>query len=426
MRTGNVVLIRNAVETLGYFSGQIGRELERMGAKLYWIDYDRMYESLDGLSCFAGGNETVLLTFNFIGIGGEDIFLSGKEEERGERPGVSEPESVMPGQAKAGRTVWERCGMRCVNILVDHPMYFHKKLLCAPEDMLLFCIDREHVRYVRRFYPDIRTEFLATAGNLPKEEMWAGGAGSGVPEPVPFEQRGYDLVFTANYVSFDDLTARLGRQGPEYEAFYRGILDDLTARPGQSVDAVMERHITEELGERPDRERREAMAGMAAIDLCARAFYREAVLNALAEADIRVHVFGADWERMPCREPHNLILNGRQVDSAACVQAVRSAKISLNVMPWFQDGAHDRVFTAMLQGTAALTDASRYLREEFADGEEIVFYPLTRLSELTDQTKRLLSDQDRLAQIAQRGYQKAKIRHTWAARVRETLSHIVF
>ena len=49
MRPGNVVLIRNAVETLGYFSGQIGRELERMGAKLYWIDYDRMYESLDGL-----------------------------------------------------------------------------------------------------------------------------------------------------------------------------------------------------------------------------------------------------------------------------------------------------------------------------------------------------------------------------------------
>ena len=120
------------------------------------------------------------------------------------------------------------------------------------------------------------------------------------------------------------------------------------------------------------------------------------------------------------------VLGGRQVDSAACVQAVRNAKISLNVMPWFQDGAHDRVFTAMLQGTAALTDASRYLREEFADGEEIVFYPLTRLSELTDQTKRLLSDQDRLSRIAQRGYEKAKIRHTWAARVRETLSHIVF
>ena len=57
---------------------------------------------------------------------------------------------------------------------------------------------------------------------------------------------------------------------------------------------------------------------------------------------------------------------------------MRDARIALNVMPWFKDGAHDRVFTAMLQGTAALTDDSRYLREECRDGENICFTPRGR------------------------------------------------
>lgn len=55
------------------------------------------------------------------------------------------------------------------------------------------------------------------------------------------------------------------------------------------------------------------------------------------------------------------------------MQAMRDARIALNVMPWFKDGAHDRVFTAMLQGTAALTDDSRYLREEWPGRGKYLF-----------------------------------------------------
>lgn len=390
MGPGKIVLIRNAVETLGYFSTQIGRELKRMGAEIYWIDFERIYESLEGLGRFVNGEGAALLTFNFIGLSGEEIF------------------SAEPGAGGAPRTVWERYGMRYVNILVDHPMYFHTKLLRAPAGMRLFCIDREHVRYVRRFYPGIRAEFLPVAGNELLPDM----------PPLPFEKRRYDLVFTANYVCFDDLAARLAVQGPEYEIFYRGILDDLIAGPDQSVDAVMERHIAEELGECSDADKRSAMAGMAVIDLCVRAYFRERIIQELLDADLTVHVFGADWERMPCKKPWNLIANGGQVDSAACVQAVREARLSLNVMPWFKDGAHDRVFTAMLQGTAALTDDSRYLREEFTDGKELVFYALSSVAPLPGLVYDLLRDEERLERIAMEGYRAAGKRHTWGERAR--------
>ncbi len=398
MGPGKIVLIRNAVETLGYFSTQIGRELKRMGAEIYWIDFGRMYESLEGLDRFVNGEGAALLTFNFIGLSGEEIFSA--------EPGAGGRVAVEA--AGAPRTVWERYGMRYVNILVDHPMYFHTKLLRAPAGMRLFCIDREHVRYVRRFYPGIRAEFLPVAGNELLPDM----------PPLPFEKRRYDLVFTANYVCFDELAARLVMQGPEYEVFYRGILDDLIAGPDQSVDAVMERHIAEELGECSDADKRSAMAGMAVIDLCVRAYFRERIIQELLDADLAVHVFGADWERMPCKKPWNLIANGGQVDSAACVQAVREARLSLNVMPWFKDGAHDRVFTAMLQGTAALTDDSRYLREEFTDGKELVFYALSSVAPLPGLVYDLLRDEERLERIAMEGYRAARKRHTWGERAR--------
>ena len=49
-----IIFIKNAVETLGYFSEQIARELERNGYETCFIDYERMYESMDVDAAFSG------------------------------------------------------------------------------------------------------------------------------------------------------------------------------------------------------------------------------------------------------------------------------------------------------------------------------------------------------------------------------------
>lgn len=75
-----------------------------------------------------------------------------------------------------------------------------------------------------------------------------------------------------------------------------------------------------------------------------------------------------------------------------CAEAIADARISLNVMPWFKDGTHDRVFTAMLQHTLSLTDDSGYLRENFTDKKELVFYSLEKREELPELVKKLLEN----------------------------------
>lgn len=62
-----VVLIKNAVETLGYFSEQIALELQEQGLEVYFVDYEDLYESMEGLKQFVTRGDTAIVTFNFIG-----------------------------------------------------------------------------------------------------------------------------------------------------------------------------------------------------------------------------------------------------------------------------------------------------------------------------------------------------------------------
>lgn len=394
-----IIFIKNAVETLGYFSEQIALELERNGYETCFIDYERMYESMDEMLHFLEREETALVTFNFIGLRGESVF-----------------------QTESGRSIWQEENLPILNILVDHPLYYHSCLKEAGERMRVFCVDREHVGYVRRFYPGVKVEFLPLAGNELFVSQKDGEHGihrtycEDVPEPVLYGQRTFDLVFAANYVSMEMLEEKVKALDDDYRIFYRRITEDLIADPAQSVDAVMERHIRNELGAVPEEQLCAAMSGMIWIDLFIRSYFREKVVQTLADAGIIVRVFGADWEKIHCKKPQNVRTSGGKVNSAACVQAMRDARIALNVMPWFKDGAHDRVFTAMLQGTAALTDDSRYLREECRDGENICFYSLRALEQLPDRVVSLLEDPVRMAELAERGYRMAEKRHRWKNR----------
>lgn len=180
-----VVFIKHAVETLGYFSKQMAETFRKEGFAICFVDYEDLFASLGRVRKFVEPGRTLLVTFNYIGLSGEDVF-----EDEG------------------GKTIWESHGLLIFNILVDHPSYFHSKLVKEHANMQLFCVDREHVAYLQRFYPACRADFLPLAGNLLQ------GA-----EVIPYEKRQYDLVFTANYVPLTAFRERMRAQGEEYRSF---------------------------------------------------------------------------------------------------------------------------------------------------------------------------------------------------------------
>ncbi|MDE7312161.1 MAG: glycosyltransferase [Eubacterium sp.] len=404
-----IIFCKNAVETLSYFSAQLAEAFAAWGYEIFWFDMQ-----MAGLSAWKlrqavqqTKKEAVLLTFNFIGLSGE--------EELWELDDLGKPQISL----------WEKLDISCLNIMVDHPVYYDKALKYRFPAVRMFCVDRGHVAYMKRFYPHIACAFLPLAGN---ELLFHGAEGMPAQDSLEaeeeragllFEQwrrRKYPLVFTANYVPVSNIDRQLMEMEPEYREFYYEIIQAFIEHPNQDLLSCIELYLKREMPDLNDAQLCEGMHTMPVVDLWIRTYFREKTVRILAEGGVRVHLFGKDWDQVSCSHPQNLVSAGHMVSSADCVQAISQAHIALNTMPWFKDGAHDRIFTAMLQGAAALTDDSRYLREQFGHMDTIAYYGLQNLEALPQQVTELLKDPQRLFELSCRGKAVAKKLHMWKHR----------
>lgn len=55
-------------------------------------------------------------------------------------------------------SVWDYYGIKKVCIMVDHPLYYRDQLEMI-NDCMLYCIDRQHVDFIRRYYPGKKVDF---------------------------------------------------------------------------------------------------------------------------------------------------------------------------------------------------------------------------------------------------------------------------
>ena len=143
---------------------------------------------------------------------------------------------------------------------------------------------------------------------------------------------------------------------------------------------------------------KETMPSFCIMDLMIRGMMRGKVVKELVDNGIKVHLVGGGWEELECEHPENMVLYGT-MNSKGCLEIQRKSKINLNVMPWFKDGAHDRVFNSILNDAVCVSDESRYLREELAEGEGLCYYDLSQLEELPKLVKSLLVDEKRREEI---------------------------
>ena len=372
------------IETQGYFSLQIAEEMKRLGHEIFIFDLSKPWASTQKFfgSFFEKGN-TVLINFNFHGMSGEDYFLD-----------------------ENGRSMWDALQIPSYNIVVDHPMYYHHFLEKVPSNYHHISIDRNHEKYMRRFFPRIENgPFLPLAGTQLYKDR----------SNVPISHRRYDVVMVGNYCIPQTFEKYITRIDEEYTAFYYGMIDELFAKPWRTVEEVAQEHLFREIGEVPEEELKKAMASLTFIDLYVRYTFRGRAVQELADAGIKVHVFGDGWDRLECKHPENLILMNN-LDSEGCLKKLRQTKLSLNVMPWFKDGAHDRIFNTMLNGAVCLTDSSIYLDGILEDQKNSAVYSLSEMEKLPEIAGALLEDVDKMQSIADSGYQLAQEGHTWAHR----------
>ena len=164
------------------------------------------------------------------------------------------------------------------------------------------------------------------------------------------------------------------------------------------------------------------------VDLSVRFHYRQLVIRMLADSGIKLNTYGSGYNYIECNHPENIIMHGG-VNSQKCLDMISQSKISLNVMPWFKNGIHDRIFNSCLNGAVSLSDSSIYIDELFTDRQNIILYDLNMLRDyelsgydlnitkpLTDYIKELLADDNKLQAIADNAYSLCHNRHDWKNR----------
>ena len=389
-----IVMVVGGVETLEYFSYQMGKSFVDMGYQVFYYDLKNEAQSARTLRKFIRVGETVLVTFNFEGL----------EKE--------------PGVYKQGiGYIWDEYKIPCYNIAADHPYYYHERLCDLPEHYHHISIDKCQEAYFKEFYPEFHHQgFLPLAGTCLEKEQ---------SEDDVECVRTMDVVMTGNYTPPSFCEPHINWINEEYAAFYRGIIEDLIQNPNQTVEAAELRHCEREMGKTPYDEIRIAMHRMIFIDLYVRNYWRGEVVKTLVDAGIMVDVFGKGWEELCCEKPEYLRIHP-QITSEECLKQLQKAKISLNVMPWFKDGAHDRVFNSILNGAVCVSDKSKYLCEELEDGEGVVYYDLTDLTSLLQNMQDLLHDDHKMQEILKKGVAKVQKYHTWDARAKQIAKWLVF
>ncbi len=155
--TGKIIFFKGAYDTLDLFVDELNREFMDMGYQTMIYDVNQTQASLGKLAQFVQTKVHAVITFNNLGFNME---------------------------LKEGHNVWEELDIPCINILMDHPFHYLNALQKAPCNAIVLCTDRNHVKYIERFIPNIKK-----LGYLPH----AGREGCGVNKPIA--ERSIDVMY---------------------------------------------------------------------------------------------------------------------------------------------------------------------------------------------------------------------------------------
>ena len=291
------------------------------------------------------------------------------------------------------------------NFLFDHPIWFQNQLICVPKDYCILTVDRNYASFLEK-YNQIHAAFLPPAG----VERYEHG-----------EQPQYDIVFLGSHKSGVSLKlSEFLKLDKETRILWNHYLTNMKQNLEKTPEEVFFGTLDELGYTLPIEEAMSQFHKARVLITTIAGHYRRKVIEELLKGGLQVHIFGSGWEDTGLQKYDNLILHD-SIPGEESLAVFANAKIALNIMTWHKDAYTERIANAMLQKAVVLTDETRYLRENFTDGKDILLFRLDETRQLPHRVKELLSQPEKISQIAEMGYEKTKKEHTWEKRAEQFL-----
>lgn len=371
-----IIIFESATDSLKTFARLMAEGFREIGCQVLMADMQDEDRAREAVYAFASPGKTAALFFNHAGLN-----LLTKRRD----------------------SIWNELDVDCYDYIVDHPMYYHAAIIFPIRRLTFLCVDEYHQKFIERFYAGkVRSFFLPLAGIR------------SLHPAIPFEERSMDVLFTGAYLVDDSIEYHVQGLGEGLKQMWLDCYDLLCTDTSLTLEAGMERCLAKRGATLPEEDLRDMIRLFQDMDGILRSRARAEVIRTLANADVKVHIYGEGWQFLDCKQ-ENLILHER-IPFDETIPLIADAKMVLNVMPWFKSGVHDRVYSAMLNESVCLTDGSEFVARTLTDGREALIYSLEHLQELPGKVRHYLQRPRELKEIAARGYAYAKDTQTWRYR----------
>jgi spore maturation protein CgeB len=298
------------------------------------------------------------------------------------------------------------------SILVD-PAIYSTDLVNSPYS-IISCVDQEDVSLVLA-QPFDKCFFFPHG--VEKELI-----GSGREDKI------YDVVFIGSCYDYESL--RTFWQEELSEAVDKLILDAsemVLSNPSTSIaQALCNAWATSGIPQ----EEIDFFALFYFIDRYTRGKDRVELIRSIKEA--QVHIFGdvsqddaatiMGWKHY-LADCKNVVFHPA-VSYEESLEILKQSKISLNSMPFFKHGTHERVFNALACGALPLTTETPYWQENFSQGKDLAWYQNGKWDEVDETINRYLTNETLRQSVVAEGALKVKSTYTWDQRVEQLLNEL--
>lgn len=384
------ILFYSGIESFNYFTDEIIKELNRLGHETFILDL-RDAANAPGHSLKELFNYTKIRVDAAIGY------------------------DQMPCIGSSYVDLWNDLDIPVISIFVDPPFRFGDSNRVLTKAYLRFCCDIEHVTWCKRFCSDTipNVYFLPHAATVPD---------SAAPS---WENKKYDILFSGTYYKPSGyLDSIKEKYSGEIRKILYDVIDLMTSCPVFSFPAAVDRILSYKAYNADDLTRLSAMECGEEADWYIRMYYREKVIDSVLESGKDLWILGRGWQNYPKSDHTRFHHISERVPFAESLDFIADSRINLNVMPWYKDGTHDRVFNTLLRDSIPLTDQSIYLKEHLKDKESIFYYSLENIDKIPAIVDEIFENSESTKSIIEKGKSIVLENYTWQQIVAEILKAV--
>ena len=309
--------------------------------------------------------------------------------------------------------------------ILDHPLYHYKALKVQLNNYNVICLDTFHAKLIRESFPHIREVKVIplsadeySISNISKKYCQDNMADTNSDSSYntlsyhKCSKRAVKLLFTSTYTDPVKVALLYNKSGLNIQ---NNNINDKDINDNSTKNTLIKDmdndYLLNALLNNPSFTQEKAVQYLRSlnildnssstiqylhnnflIDVYLQCIIREEIVSIIIKNRIPITIYGHGWDAFADKcdiliPEYTKYLDIRKEVTYNRLPAIYSnARLSLNQMPWFKGGMHDRIPLALMNGCLSLTDASTYLTDvlNIGENEGVYTYSLENIEAVPD------------------------------------------